>query len=304
MADRPPTSQQIKNAAFIADEDRMPICSRSKKRAVEEPYRSHSIPRDRSQSGYQRVDKVHDPLGRAGELVHVSQKPEDKRHAYRQPSSSSRTVPVDTYKPSGTSDVYLPKSPKPEVQHGNVAQSTGNPWPDPFDDDDGQNIPHMPPLEDECNSSDHGGVRQSVGPHPPILGGQYANGAPHELRKPLTTIEPRPVTSDNMLPNSKRAPPGFYNPLTKKEVGEETGSYDFSVGDEPGNSQPPPVLSIKVEGIPEDWDESVVEMAFDNPDLGGGEIASMRGDVITFKDPKGQFPWLQNFMIVMKQHQQ
>ena len=278
MANHPPTSQQIKNAAFIAHEDRMPVRSSSKKRAVEEPYRSHSIPKDRSQSGYQRLDKINDQLGRAREPVRFPQEPEDKRHAYHQPmaSSSSRTVPVDTY--------------QPEVQQANV-QSTGSPWPDPYNDD-GQNVPRMPPLEDDRGGSDQVGVRQPVGPHPPISGGQYTNGAPHELQKPLTTIKPHPVASSNMLPNTKRAPPGFHNPLTKREVGEETGNNDSSMGDEPGSNQPPPVLSIKVEGIPKDWDESTLDMAFDNPDLGGGEIASMRGDVITFKDPKGQFPWL------------
>ena len=222
LADRPPTSQQIKYAAYIADEDRIPNHSRSKKRAVEEPYRdrSHSIQRDRSQSGYQRLDKVHDRLGSAEEPVRFPQKPEDERHAYHQPSSSSRTVPVDTYKPSGTSDVYLPTSPKPEVQHGNVAQSTGNPWPDPFADY-GRNVLRMPPLEDDRGSSDHVEVRQPVGPHPSISGGQYTNGAPHELQKPLKQIEPHPVASGNMLPNARRAPPGFHNPLTKREVGEK-----------------------------------------------------------------------------------
>ena len=293
MADHPPTSQQIKNAAYIADEDRIPIRSSSKIRAVEEPYRSHSIPRGRSQSGYQRLDKVHDRIGKAGEPVGFAQEPEDKRHAYHQPSSSSCTVPVEIYQPGGT-----PGSPQPEVQKGNVAQSTGNPWPDPFDGN-GQNIPRMPPLEDDRGSSDCVGVRQPVRPHPPISGGQYTQ---HELQKPLTTIEPHPIACGNMLPNSKRAPPGFHNPPTSKKVGEETGNNDFSMGDEPGSNQPPPVLSVKVEGLPKDWDESELEMAFDNPDLGGGEIASIRGDVITFKDPKGQFPWLQNLMIATKQH--
>ena len=264
MADHPPTSQQIKNAAFIADEDRMPIRSSSKKKAVEEPYQSHSMPRDRSQ-----------------------------------PSSNSRTVPVETYQPSGTPGpvgMYLTTSPQQKVQLGTVVQSTDNPWPDPFDNDnDGQNILHIPPLEDAHGSSDNVGVRQPVGPHPLISGGQYTNGAPHELQKRITMIEPHPVTSDNMLHNSKRAP------LRRKEVGEETAS-DFSMEDESHSIQPPPVLSIKVEGFPKDWDESVLEMAFDNPDLGGGEIASMRGDVITFKDPKSQFPWLRHLMIVMIQH--
>ena len=300
MANHPPTGQQIKNAAYIADEDIMPIRSSSKIRAAEEPYRSHSIPRARSQSGYQRLE-VHDRLGKAGEPVHFAQEPEDKRLTCHQPSSSSHTVPVETYQPSGTpgpSDMYLPTSPQPDVQQGNVAQSTANPWPNPFDND-GQNIPRMPPLEDDRGTSDHVGVKQPVGPHLPISGGQYTQ---HDLQKPLTTIEPHPITSGNMLTNSKRAPPGFHNSPTRKEVGEETGNNDFSMGDEPGSNQPPPVLSIKVEGLPKDWDENVLDMAFDNPDLGGGEIATIRGDVITFKDPKGKFPWLQNFMMAMKQH--
>ena len=213
--------------------------------------------------------------------------------------------PQSIYTPPPTTrqqTVLSSTSPQPEVQQGTVAQSTGNVWPDPFDNNNVQNIPHMPPLEGAHGSSDHVGVKQPVGPHPPISGVQCMKGGQYELQKPLTMIEAHPVASGNMLPNTKRPPPGFQNPLTRKGVSEETGNNDFSKQDKPGSNQPPPVLSIKVEGFPKDWDESVLEMAFDNPDLGRGEIASMRGDAITFKDPKGQFPWLQNLMIAMSQH--
>ena len=57
------------------------------------------------------------------------------------------------------------------------------------------------------------------------------------------------------------------------------------------------MLSIKVENIPQDWDKDILETYFDHPDLGGGEIVSIRGDVITFKDPKGQSPLGQQTMI-------
>ena len=54
------------------------------------------------------------------------------------------------------------------------------------------------------------------------------------------------------------------------------------------NLEPLGMLSIKVGDIPQDWDKDILEMHFDNPNQGGGEIASIKGDVITFKDPKGQ----------------
>ena len=82
-------------------------------------------------------------------------------------------------------------SPQPDVQQSTLAQSTDNLWPDPFDDDDSQNILYISPLEGARGSSDHVRVRQPVGPHPPSEG-QSTNGAPHELQRPRqqTTLAP------------------------------------------------------------------------------------------------------------------
>ena len=80
--------------------------------------------------------------------------------------------------------------------------------------------------------------------------------------------------------------------------GCESNTFEFEKQTNGQNmrNQSHPKLCIKVEGLPKDWDNSVLQMAFDNPDLGGGEIDSINGDVIMFKDPKGKFPVLLMFI--------
>lgn len=137
-----------------------------------------------------------------------------------------------------------------------------------------------------------------------------SHNEPQEEQRKTEIITPMQHDSNSTCPMPDKIPPGldestattpwpditsssdpFDKPFSANPFSDSMPSHEMSMPPleiEPNAdpSAPAPILSIKVEGLPEDWDEEAIEIAFDNPDCGGGSITSVSKDVITFQDPK------------------
>jgi O-acetyl-ADP-ribose deacetylase (regulator of RNase III) len=137
----------------------------------------------------------------------------------------------------------------------------------------------------------------------------YSHNEPQEEQRKAETITP--MQHDNSTcPMPDKIPPGLdkstattpwpditsssdpfdksfsANPFQDSMSSDEMSMPPLEIDPNADPDAPVPILSIKVEGLPEDWGEDEIECAFNNPDCGGGSITSISKDVITFQDPK------------------